>query len=105
MESLENCKCCGKDLNEGDRAIGTTGGDIDAGVGGFAASSEDPWLDIVCPECDEKRQKLICTTGPKMLSAMEDALERLRINNCEGEEHKFIKELEEIIAEGKEVIG
>ncbi|RMF99724.1 MAG: hypothetical protein D6726_12525, partial [Nitrospirae bacterium] len=56
---MYNCSVCGKELQEGDRAYGTTMGWIDPLFDGFISDPDSPWLTVACEKCGERISEAI----------------------------------------------
>lgn len=52
-EHIKSCDMCGKDLYDGESAIGITTGDISDIACGFM-SDETAWLHVACKDCGAK---------------------------------------------------
>ena len=104
------CTDCGKPFREMDKAVGTAKGFIRESKYGFAPLSSGPWEDVLCPDCQKRRHKLIHETAPKMQKLLAEALSSLESNvgvqdvyvDYDGVD-ELKEKIEAIIAEGKEV--
>lgn len=56
---MYNCTICGKELEEGERAYGSTEGWIDPLFEGFVSNPDSPWLTVACEKCWEKISEAI----------------------------------------------
>lgn len=50
-EAIETCSICGKDLNDGDKALALTLGEVSADCNGFVPGQDTPWLSVWCEDC------------------------------------------------------
>jgi len=59
------CDICWKELYDGDKAYGTTGGSVLNSCCGFVPDSWEPWNTVACVPCGERISEKICALYQK----------------------------------------